>query len=312
MKCGRKLNLPRAAAAASFLPVLLALSPGRTPAQNSSPPQGSAPARSHIIDSCTEDMREAKGVEYANSKGGPEHNKLTNISSPIRTGRTAFRHWVDRSGERSELAMAKTAIGETYWYGWSMYLPPDFDHREHFTIVMQLATYPSPRNGKFPCGGNGHKVSISGSGSVHYDLQHAGDVKDAECDEFPLGDVGPMKGKWVDFVMHARWTGDKDGFLRLWMKVGKEDYAQKINYTGRTWWNDEDKGPYFKMGAYLGDPNWKGPRERTLYTDEYRLGNAQARFEDVAPVGDARRPGRREGSAGSPRPAGRRFHHAAR
>ena len=40
--------------------------------------------------------------------------------------------------------MKRTEIGGTYWYGWSMMLPEDFDFSGSQTIVMQLATWPSP------------------------------------------------------------------------------------------------------------------------------------------------------------------------
>lgn len=242
-----------------------------------------APARSHLIESVTDDIEAARVREYQRSKGGPECNFMRQVSSPVRAGTAAFEHRVLTCGERSELAMARTEIGGTYWYGWSMYVPEEFDHTGHYSIVMQMNTWPSPRDGKFPCGGNGHKIQIGSSGALGFDLQRAGVEKDSECEKFPLGHVEAMKGKWIDFVMQGKWTGNPDGFLKLWMRVGEEPYRQVIDYRGRTWWNDEDRGPYFKMGLYTGDPNWKGPPNRTLYTDEYRLGGAEARFEDVAP-----------------------------
>lgn len=245
------------------------------------PPRGGA--RSHIIDAVTEDIKEGH-PEYKNSKGGAAHNRLENVSAPVRGGKAAFRHWVDQQGERSEIAGDKTEIGGTYWYGWSMLVPEDYNPKGSFTILMQMAAYPTPRDGKFPTGGVGHKIALKGgSGVLRYDLQHAGETKDSENTPFKLGDFEAIKGKWVDYVMQAKWTGDKDGFLKLWMKIGDGKYEQKIDYAGRTWWNDEDKGPYLKMGAYMGDPGWKGQPARTIYTDEYRMGDAQAKFEDVAP-----------------------------
>lgn len=268
---------------------LIALAPGQV--QSQAPTQDSLPARQHIIESVTEDIKEARGVEFRGSKGGPECNQLTNqflnANAPVRAGKTAFKHWVATCGERAELAMKRTQIGGTYWYGWSLYLPKEIDFSRHKTIVMQMASYPTPRNGKFPCGGNGHHITVSSSGELSFALQHAGETKDMECDHFSLGDTKDWKGQWIDFVMHAKWTGDKDGFVHLWMKTGAANYAQKIDYRGRTWWNDEDKGPYFKMGAYMGDPKWQGQSPCILYTDEYRMGSDKARFEDVAPGGEA-------------------------
>jgi hypothetical protein len=237
-----------------------------------------------IIESCTEDIADARGRESDRSKGGPEHNTLSNIHSPVRAGKTAFRHWVNQRGERSELAMSRTEIGRSYWYGWSMLLPDDFDHRGSDTIVMQLASWPTPRNGRFPHSANGPYLEIKPDGRLIMHLQHKGEEKDMVCDDFEIvDDVSRLKGIWVDFIMHAKWTGDQDGFLRLWLRAGESNYSQKVNYDGRTWWNDEDTGPYFKMGAYMGEPGWKGPGSRTVFTDEYRLGDEESSFNDVDP-----------------------------
>lgn len=123
-----------------------------------------------VIEHVGESLQQADGREYAGSKGKEKCNKLTEVNHPVRAGKTAFRHWVSQCGERSELAMTKTEIGKTYWYGWSMYLPEDFDYQDHATIVMQMASWSSPRDGEFPCSGNGHKISISTSGEIIYDL----------------------------------------------------------------------------------------------------------------------------------------------
>jgi hypothetical protein len=241
-------------------------------------------ARSEILESVTEDIAEARGREFERSKGGPENNKLENSSQPVRAGKAAFKHWVNSKGERSELAMRRTKIGSTYWYGWSMLLPDDLDHRGSDTIVMQLASWPTPRNGKFPHSANGPYLEIQADGRLIMHLQHKGDEKDMVCDDFVLAeDVAKLKGKWIDFVMHARWTGDRDGVFKMWLKFSDEDFVQKVDYNGPTWWNDEDTGPYFKMGAYMGEPGWKGPSARTVYTDEYRLGDERSTFAEVAP-----------------------------
>jgi enterochelin esterase-like enzyme len=248
----------------------------------------SASGQSALLQSATEDIAQASGVEFAGSKGGPENNVLVNTDQVARAGKTAFKHWVNQRGERSELRMMKTDISGTYWYGWSMQVPKDFDHRGHKTIVMQLASYPTPRNGKFPCRANGPFMHISPDGKLVLHLQHAGDSTDSQCDAFPvLDDITRTQGQWIDFVMQAKWTGDRDGFVKFWLKVGDGPYEQKMTYAGRTWWNDEDKGPYFKMGAYLGDPNWGGPPEIALYTDEFRMGGEKSSFDEVAPPGPA-------------------------
>lgn len=250
-----------------------------------------------IIDSVTEDINTARVREFANDKGGSACNKLENVTSlvgntihPIRAGKQAFRHWVNRCGERSELAMKKTVIGNTYWYGWSIFIPSDWqDPSDGYDILAQWATFPSPRNGKFACGSNGSYMIRSGN-NISFRFQRKGENSDSECTRYNLASLPEVRGKWVDFVMHVKWTGNTDGFLKLWTKIGNSSYTQNVDYKGRTFWNDESEGPYFKMGLYKGDPNFKGAAPRTLYTDEYRLGDANSSFEEVAPGGSDAEP----------------------
>ncbi|MUL38255.1 polysaccharide lyase [Gloeocapsopsis dulcis] len=250
-----------------------------------------------IIDSVTEDINTARAREYANAKGGSTCNQLENVTSlegntihPIRAGKQAFWHWVNRCGERSELAMKKTVIGNTYWYGWSMFIPSTWQNpSDSYDILAQWATYPSPRNGRFPCGSNGSYMMRSGD-NISFRFQRKGDQSDSECTSYNLASLPEVRGKWVDFVMQVKWTGNTDGFLKLWTKIGNSSYTQNVDYKGPTFWNDEGEGPYFKMGLYKGDPNFNGAAPRVLYTDEYRLGDANSSFEEVAPGGSSPEP----------------------
>jgi len=58
-----------------------------------------------VLESCDDGMTQARACEFIHSRGGPAHNKLTEVSDPVRGGLIAFRHWIDQRGERSELAM---------------------------------------------------------------------------------------------------------------------------------------------------------------------------------------------------------------
>jgi hypothetical protein len=243
-------------------------------------------------------MNEASS-DVAMAKGGSDCNHLQNVTTfmgkntyPVRSGKYAFQHVVDRCGERSEFRMKKTEIGKTYWYGWSVFIPSDWkDTDAGHDMLNQWHVYPANnKNFSKACGAAGSFLARGRNGnkevggdSVDFFLQHAGDSTVIECNKFPLGKVSQMKGKWTDFVMNVKWTGNKDGFFKLWMKTGNGSYIQKVDYKGRTFWNDEGTGPFFKMGDYKGDPNFKGPAPRTLYTDEYRLGNDKSSFDEVAP-----------------------------
>ena len=253
---------------------------------------GETKSTAAIIESVTEDVGEASD---SLGNGGSGCNKLENVSTfvdnnahPVRAGSQAFRHALDSCGNRSELSMDKTEIGGTYWYGWSVFVPSDWgDSANGFDIIAQWATYPSPRNGNFSCGANGSYITRNDDTFI-FKFQYQGDNSDVQCDRYPLATVAEMRGKWVDYVVQAKWTGNNDGFLKLWQKIGDGSYSQKVNYQGRTFWNDEGSGPYFKMGLYRGSQN-TSPNS-TIYTDEYRLGDASSSFEEVAPGGSGSTP----------------------
>jgi hypothetical protein len=240
-------------------------------------------SQAEIIDSVTENIKQARKLESSSSSGGASCNKLENASS-VKGMLYAFKHWVNKCGERSELVMKKIEIGKSYWYGWSMLVPSDWqDTSVGYDIVNQWATYPTDKKFRQGCGGNGSYIARTNE-TFTFNLQYQGDTAQIVCNKFPIASVSDIRGKWIDFVMHVKWTGNKDGFLRLWTKIGSNPYNFTINYVGATYWNDEDTGPYFKMGLYKGDPNFEGPSPRYLYTAQYRLGDANSTFRDVAPV----------------------------
>ncbi len=246
-------------------------------------------SHAEIIDSGTENISQM-GRDFAGAKGGATCNHLQNVTTfmgneahPVRAGRYAFQHWVDRCGERSELLGKTTAIGETYWYGWSVFIPSDWkDSDAGYDIINQFGAYPSKQGRRYLCGGIGSMISREGK-TLNFIFQRKEDSVDVECTRYPLVKVSEARGQWIDFVVHVKWTGNTDGFLQLWTKTGGNPYTQKLDLKGRTFWNDEGKGPYLKMGLYKGDPNFNGPAPRYLYTDEYRLGDANSSFEQVAP-----------------------------
>ena len=221
------------------------------------------PGQAGIIDSKTDTL------EPFDKGGNLDGGTITEVTSPARAGGKAFRHYIPTSGKRAEISFDRTKIGETYWLGWSLYFPKNFNPEGRTNIVSQWAAYPSSRNGNFACGGNGHKLTANGN-KFEYDLQ----FQPNECIEYDLGAVS--KERWVDFVMHVKWTGNKDGFLYLW-----KDGVQVISYNGPTWYNDEGDGPYFKMGAYKGSSG-KGA-DFELFTDEYRLGDSSSSMGQVTP-----------------------------
>ena len=220
---------------------------------------------------------------------------VSETQEQVRAGNVAFKHTVSNSGERAEINLRKVDIGDTRWYGWSMYVPADYTPDGLGLIVHQHTLYPPKegRNLRPVCGAAGHHLTIGSDGGLSYALQHQGG-SDTECETFKIFDsLDQYKGKWIDFVMHAKWTGNNDGFFKMWVRDANSTWDKEnptVDYSGATWWNDEGAGPNFKMGAYTGDPGRSGNKARVIYTDEYRRGSAQASFNDVAPGGGGESP----------------------
>jgi Polysaccharide lyase len=133
-----------------------------------------------------------------------------------------------------------------YWYGWSYYIPDDanwssatlrqfigqwrFDNQNNCVTMMT-------------CGST--TVDVGGSG--HHLILDAGKLvltivtNDTACSttgrlkvqKFDLGT--PVKGKWMDFMMQARWTDTSSGVLNFWVQKDNGGYTQTLAYTGPTW-----------------------------------------------------------------------------
>ncbi|MGL5863305.1 MAG: heparin lyase I family protein, partial [Phycicoccus sp.] len=105
------------------------------------------------------------------------------------------------------------------------------------------------------------------------------------CQKFEnLLDVSTVRGRWLDIVLDLHHTDEADGALRLWVKPEGGDWQLVLDYAGATWWETDAVDPNLKVGLYTGDPNNVATTLR-YYTDEFRVGNAQATIADVSPDG---------------------------
>jgi hypothetical protein len=261
---------------------------GTTGGDAGAPPAG---ARQNVVADATEGTGTARDSKSGNAV-------LETVTSPVRGGMAAVRSFLPSPADyRAELELRKIEYGATSWMGWSVRA----ERAGGGIIFGQLATYPEKEgrltdrcgevDGKLQSlytGGNGHKLSFetrNGEVVIEYILRHKGALADVACEIYTLGTLDEARGRWVDFVLHAKWTGTPEGFLRLWMKVEGRPWTLKVDYKGATWWDDEGSGPYFKMGAYTGPKAAPALFPVEIFTDEYRQGNERARFSDVSPDG---------------------------
>lgn len=204
--------------------------------------------------------------------------KIKVVSSPGDKAGMSCRHRLWNCDERAELqyrGKVQCEIGEERWYSWKIFFGKDyFKNGGGSGLICQFPTYPTDRNFEEGCHGIGTDIRTNNKQQVVLYFQRPANGKDIDCSHFAIAKVKPQE--WYSIIVHAKWTGENDGFLEIWWN-GK----QVVNlHNQATYWNDEDDGPYFKMGFYKGDP-WKGYEPATLYTDDLKVYGKKTTFAEL-------------------------------
>ncbi|GFE69594.1 heparin lyase I family protein [Chroococcus sp. FPU101] len=226
------------------------------------------------------------------------------VPSPGGRSGNAVKHHLENCDERSELVVGGGTLraGEEYWIGWSMFLPSNHNipGRESYTITQQMGfqntCWQNPNGAncnnliKKPDGTITPKVgspihallpSVDGT-SIKYDLYGylSTDSTGRHLFEKKVFIMPSQPNQWQDFVMYLNLSGDPtQARFKLW----KNDKLY-INEAVRLLPPSVSTLGDWKIGAYNGEP---GNGERTLYTDELRVGDRTSNYLDV--VAPARR-----------------------
>ena len=133
--------------------------------------------------------------------------------------------------ERSELSQVKKdqKHGDTQWYGWYLYFPANYPNI--FPVKVTLGQF--------------HQQSArpawmfeNADGGYWLYNQVSGKTKE----KYPLIDENNLRGKWHKIEIHAHWSKDSDGFLKVWTNG-----TLKVDYHGITM---SAERIYFKYGLY--------------------------------------------------------------
>ncbi len=210
-------------------------------------------------------------------------------ASPARAGKHALQSSLDRYGDRypnrTEVSGPRADIGKEYWYGFSIFLPEDYVPDRVWEIVAQWHSVPDFdvgekwRNPVMALSTTGGRWGWVNRWDAKRNTFQGGVRQYGGVREY---DLGPYEtGVWTDWVMHVKWSYDQDGIAEVW-----KDGRKVIDQSGPNAFNDA-RGPFFKMGLYKG---WGDPgtscdavKKRVIYHDEFRMGGADASYEDVAP-----------------------------
>jgi hypothetical protein len=174
-------------------------------------------------------------------------------------------------GHRAELRDPYNVVwGDIVWYGFSTFIAPEFALPEHVGCVLaqwhDQAKLGDP-SGKPPIAVRyraGRLIVTGAYGRV------AGPVPDIRYEFASVADF--PKGRWHDFVFRAAWVRYGASEIEAWLNG-----RRFIDWRGPLSYENEEEGPYFKLGVYWSPP---GPKPIVVYHDNYSRGHS---FAEVDP-----------------------------
>ena len=218
---------------------------------------------------------------------------------PVRAGQRSVRFELNQKdperneGKRAELAATPDEPrGAERWYGFSVYLPPDWKNDWAGEIVTQwhqtdqawenCTRYCSPplalgtKDGKWVISQNWQKT--------------VGNTDDWFFSNTKVG--ASETGRWTDWVFHVKWSTGTDGVLQIW-KDGEpvkeeapcdgpcDDYTYKVGRNDDV--GDSIHGNYMKIGIYKFA--WKSEETATnksvMFYDDLHIADARATRQSV-------------------------------
>lgn len=233
---------------------------------------------------------------YGIPKETPQRLKI--VEAPdLGATKKAVRFTVPRGPNsfRSEISLPHETGFNERWYAERILIPKDwvFDPNRGNDIVMQWHAIPGNWRATFP------NLAIS-IGNTNWFIRQSFGSAQANPTRTNQKLADPVQpGVWVAWVIHAKWSPGAEGLLQIW-KDGKLVMDRKgpnvystigVEYT-----------PYLKTGIY--HPEWhldkagkqeafdqEDPRAKTkvIYATEIKIGDARARYEDVATSATARK-----------------------
>jgi len=209
---------------------------------------------------------------------------LEDVKCPVGTNRKAGGNCVhfgvtycssDPTCYRSELSRNNNmVIGAEYWFGFSIFLPSDYNQDTIAPDNIHFQIHGSPRHDInelwrspiFAIGVSNMQWRVETRGDPRYNMT------DNNAKWYHTQLIGAAQpGQWVDFVVHDVFRFDTTGSVVVW-KNGVQSFS--VNNTG-TCYND-GTGPYMKIGIY----KWEWEVHQA-----YKVTNMQNYYAEVK-VGD--------------------------
>ena len=173
--------------------------------------------------------------------------------------------------ERAELSEANAVhlpAGTPVWYGFSLYLPPDFPIVDRRLVVGQW------KQGCGDCAAD-HSPAVANRyrGGV-FSIT----VDNAAGRQTLFQERADLRGRWRHLVYHIRLIPSPAGLLQVWL-----DGRSVVDYRGALGFADDRESVYFKLGLYrdrLAAP-------MTLLVARFRRGTSRAEVDPESPAAPA-------------------------
>ena len=209
---------------------------------------------------------------------------------PVRNGQHSVRFDLEKSdpplhnGSRAELGAEDPVEprGAERWYGFSMYLPNSWTYDQAPEIVMQWHQV----GGDCSRGCSPPLSIVTEKGQ--FVISQNWEISPGNW-HFAHTPIGPYEtGRWIDWVIHVKWSTGSDGTLDVW-----KDGRPVDGFFGQRGRNDDygDRvhGNYMVIGVYKWPWSQNKPSDTTrriMYVDELRVADQRGSYQAVAPRGD--------------------------
>ena len=203
----------------------------------------------------------------------------------VREGSTAGRFEIRKDdpklygGHRSEMAQIRSTTLEEGWYGFSQYFPYTYSTDSTEEVVGQW--HDIPDDNETAARSPSNQIS-TGNGRLKWTTRW--DSRSIQTNNITEGyfekDLGEIpKNKWIDWVVHIKFSNTNTGIIEVWMDgvkvIDRQNLPNSYNH---------EKYPYFKFGVYRWE--WgTSVTQRVIYYDEVRVGNKNSSYDEVKPGG---------------------------
>lgn len=245
--------------------------------------------RSDFAETGFDKLNLSEDGRYSLPRATPE--RIAVVTTPDLKAKKAVRFFVPRAANsyRAEISLPHEKGFQERWYFARMLVPENWqiDTGKGADIVMQWHAIPGNWRATHP------NLNIAIQGRNWYVRQHYGAAQDDPVRKNTKLETPLETGKWVDWVVHARWSPRKNGLIEIW-KDGKKVFR----FAGPNVYSTigVEYTPYLKTGIYHPEWNLNQPRKRkafdqevsppkgkTIYVSQLTVGSEAASYDDVAP-----------------------------